>query len=475
MNMNRRDAIKLGATGIIAAATATTLSGCNNSEAKPGKHEKTCNSKKKNIIAKHQVVVIGAGYGGLTVASELKKENENIDVLVIEKNQTFMSCPASNTYIGKIDDMGLDKLMFDYAKPVEKYGYEMLQAEVVDIDRGAKQVHTAQGVIEYEILILSPGIAYDYETQFPTWDKKKIAHISRVAPGALIPGGEHLALDRMLADMDDGNVIVTVPAGKYRCPPAPFERACMIATYMKKEDIRGKVIILNPSDKISKGAAFKESWKELYGDMIEHVDFATVTDVDPETKTVTYTHKEAQPVEDKLFDEPVYKTVEKKISYEVLNLIPNNKSNPVVNMADLELTDDNFHKVVMNGCSFQTKSDANVYAIGDVVAHAIPPSGQTANWAGKQCAKEVAAQLAGKKYVLPVSKTSVPAGNVCYSMVGDKPEEGILVTHDFSWNGTIIVGKGNVPKDPRSGKYRSRGTAKALRDWYRGITSDLFS
>jgi len=475
MKMNRRDAIKLGATGVIAAATATTISGCNKSEAKPAMHGKTCSSKKKNVVAKHQVVVVGGGYGGLTVASELKKENSNIDILVIEKNETFMSCPASNTYIGKIEGMTLEKLMFDYAKPVEKYGYEMLQAEVLDIDREAKQVHTSHGTVEYEILILSPGIAYDYETQFPTWDKNKIEHIKRTAPGALIPGGEHLALDRLLYDMNDGNVIITIPAGKFRCPPAPFERACMIAAYMKKEDIRGKVIMLNPSNEIAKGAAFKEAWGELYGDMIEHIDFATIKDVDTKAKTVTFIHKEAQPVKDKDFDEPTFKTVEKTISYEVLNLIPNNKANPVITMADLEVTPDSFHKVVMNGCSFQTKSDANVYAIGDVVAHAIPPSGQTANWAGKQCAKEVAAQLAGKKYTLPVMNTPVAAGNVCYSMVGDKPEEGILVTHDFSWNGTIIVGKGNVPKDPRTGKFRSGGTAKALRDWYRGITSDLFS
>ena len=472
MKMNRRDAMKFGATSVLAAATFSAT-GSAAAEIKPG--AKTATSGKKNIIGKHQVVIIGGGFGGLTVASELKKENKNLDVLVIEKNETFMSCPGSNTYIGKLDGMTLDKFMFDYAKPVEKFGYSMLQAEVVGIDRKAKQVHTARGTVEYDILVLSPGIGYDYENQFPTWDKNKIDHISRVAPGALIPGGEHLALDRLLADMDDGNVIITIPAGKFRCPPAPFERACMIAAYMKKEDIKGKVIMLNPTDAIAKGPAFKEAWNELHGGMIEHIDFATIKDVDTKSKTLTYTFRESQPVKDADMDDPVYKMVEKKISYEVLNLIPNNKVSPVVMMADLEVTPDNYHNVVMNGCSFQTKSDASVYAVGDVVAHAIPPSGQTANWAGKQCAKEVIAQLAGKKYILPVLKAPVAAGNVCYSMVGDKPEEGILVKHDFSWNGKVIVGTASVPKDPATGKFRSKGTAKALRDWYRGITSDLFS
>lgn len=474
MNMNRRDAIKLGATGVLAAAAATTLTGCNEG-AKPAHKAKACASTGAKILTKHQVVVIGGGFGGLTVASELKKHNKDIDVLVIEKNDTFMSCPVSNTYLGKLEGMTLGKFVFDYAKPVEKYGYSMLKAEVTDIDRKNKHVHTSQGTVAYDMLVLSPGIAYDYENQFPTWDKNKISHISRVAPGALIPGSEHIALERLLADMEDGNVIITIPSGKFRCPPAPFERASMIASYMKKEDIRGKVIMLNPTNSIAKGAAFKEAWGELYGDMIEHIDFATIQDVDTDAKTVTYIHKVPTGEKDKDTGDAILKPVEKKISYAVLNLIPNNKANPVVMMADIEVTNDSFHKVLMNGCSFQTKTDADVYAVGDVVAHGIPPSGQTANWAGKQCAAEIAHRIAGKRYTLPVEKENVNAGNVCYSMVGDDPQEGIMVTHDFIWTGKAMTSKGNVPKDPSTGKFRSTGTAKALHDWYRGITSDLFS
>ena len=478
MNMNRRDAMKIGAASVVAAAAASTLTGCNGGEAKPQGGSCSTNSCKSNVgkvLGKHQVVVIGGGFGGLTVASELKKHNKDIDVVVIEKNDTFMSCPVSNTYLGKLEGMTLGKFIFDYAKPVEKYGYGMLHAEVIDIDRKKKHVHTSHGIVAYDYLVLSPGIAYDYENQFPTWDKNKISHIKRIAPGALIPGSEHIALERMLYDMEDGNVIITVPSGKFRCPPAPFERASMVAAYMKKEGIEGKVIMLNPSNKIAKGAAFKEAWSELYPDLVEHIDFATIKDVDPATKTVTLEHKVPTGKKDPDTGDPILKAETKTMKYSVLNLIPNNKANPVVMMADLEVTSDNFHKVLMNGCSFQTKTDADVYAVGDVVGHAIPPSGQTANWAGKQCAAELAYRIAGKKFTLPVEKDTVRAGNVCYSMVGDNPEEGIMVTHDFSWTGAVIKGKGNVPKDPRTGKFRSGGTAKLLHDWYRGITSDLFS
>ncbi len=469
MEMNRRDLLKLGAAGAATVAAATMTSGCAQGEAKPA-----AAGGAGKILGKHQVVVIGGGFGGLTVAKQLKKIDANFDVVVIEKNDMFMSCPVSNTVYGRLEGMNLGVFLHDYAQPVEKYGYGMLKAEVTGIDRKAKHVHTTKGIVAYDLLVLSPGIAYDYEGQFPTWSKTKIAHVKRTCPAALVAGSEHVILDRLLMDMDDGDVIITKPAGKYRCPPAPFERASMIAAYMKKEGIDGKVIILNSDNKIAKGAAFKESWHDLYGDMVEHHDSCKIVDIDPEKKTVKYVQIVGTGEKDADGFEKT-KEVHHERSFSVMNFIPTNKSNPVVEMAGLETTKDDFHKVLMNGCSFQTKTDADVYAVGDVVGHAIPPSGQTANWSGKQCAAEIAHRLHGKPYTLPVKASPVKAGNVCYSMVGDNPEEGILVTHDFSWTGAVIKGTGNVPKDPTTGKYRSTGTAKALRDWYHGIMRDLFA
>ena len=450
MPISRRSVFKLTGAAAAAAALSATELQASDKTAKP--------------IAKHQVVIIGGGFGGLTVAKELKKADPNFDVLIIEKNETFMSCPFSNANLGKLKDVNLGTFVFDYDQAVERNGYTMLQSEVTAIDRKAKTVTTAKGVISYDYLVLSPGIEYNYKAQFPKWDKKKTDHIRRVAPPALIPGKEHLILERQLVNMEDGNVIITVPAGKFRCPPAPFERACMIAAYMKKEEIQGKVIILNETDAIAKGAAFKEAWGELYGDIIEHHANCKLSDVDTDKKTITFVQTEGE-MEDK-------KT--KTLKYEVLNLIAYNKANPVIEMANLETTKDNFGKVVMNGCSFATKSDAHVYAVGDVVGHGIPPSGQTANWAGKQCAKELAHKLHGKPFTLEVKTKTVTAGNVCYSIVGDNPEEGIMVVHDFSYDGNVIKGQGHVPKG-KDGKFRSKTTAKATREWYRGIMNDLFA
>ncbi len=473
MEMNRRNLLKLGAVSAAATVTGVALSGCSK-EAEAAAPAPAAAAPAPELIGKHSVVVIGGGIGGLTVANNLKKMRNNTDILVIEKNDTFMSCPVSNTYLGKLKGMDLGTFIFDYAQPIEKHGYNWLTAEVQGIDREAKVVHTTKGAVGYDILVLSPGIAYNYEAQFPTWSKEKIAHVKRVAPAALIPGHEHVILERNLNNMEDGDVIITIPGGKFRCPPAPAERASMVATFMKKEEIEGKVILMAEGDSFAKKAAFMESWQELFGDKIVFMPHTKVVDVDPDAKKVTYEKQVGTGKKDELGDE-IMKAETATLDYQVLNLIPLNKANPVIEMAGLDITKDTFGKVKMAGCTFQTASDVNVFAVGDVVGHAIPPSGQTANWAGKQCAKEIAARLDGGSYKLPVESTPVSAGNVCYSMVGDNPEEAIMVTHDFSWTGTVIKGKGNVPKDAASGKFRSKGTAKALRDWYRGLMGDLFA
>jgi NADH dehydrogenase FAD-containing subunit len=471
MEMNRRDVLKLSAVGA-AAGVAATMTGCGGEGAKPAGEEKAAAAGGK-MLGKHSIVVVGGGIGGMSFANSLKKLNKDADICIIEKNDTFMSCPVSNTYLGRIKGMSLGTFIHDYAQPVEKYGHAFVKAEVTDIDRAAKVVHTTKGGIGYDYLVLSPGICYDYEGQFPTWDAKKIAHVKRVAPAALIPGSEHVILERNLNNMDDGDVIITIPEGKFRCPPAPAERASMVALFMNKEEIQGKVILMAPGGGFAKKGAFVESWKDLYGDKVEVMYHTKVVDVDPATNMVTYEQKVPTGKKDELGD-PVMETKKGTRKYSVLNLIPKNKANPVVQMADLETTKDSFHKVLMDGCSFKTKTDSNVYAIGDIVGHAIPPSGQTANWAAKECAAEINARLTGGSYTLPVEKTPQSAANVCYSMVGDNPEEAIMVAHEFAWTGTVIKGKGSVPKAP-SGKFRSGATAKALRNWYTGLMNDMFA
>ncbi|HHH19856.1 MAG TPA: NAD(P)/FAD-dependent oxidoreductase [Campylobacterales bacterium] len=460
MSMERRDLFKLAgvaaAAAVIPSVAVTSASAAEAAKKASGK----------------SVVIVGGGFGGLTMAKELKKKDKTIDVTVIEKRDIFMSCPFSNTYLGGLEDVSLADLTHDYYAPATKHGYNFVQAEVTAIDKGAKTVTTTNGNFSYDILVLSPGIAYDYKGQFPAWSDEKIAHVAQACPAALITGSEHLALKRQLVDMDDGDVVIVPPAtGKYRCPPAPYERTAMVANYMKAEEIKGKVIVLDTrGGKFAKGAAFKESWADLYDGMIDYKGFTQVVDVDPAKNEITYLeYPDAATLEEGDPDEAKKHT----IKYQVCNLIPNNMCSPVIKMAGIETNGGGY--ALMDGYSFRSKTDKNIYVIGDAVSHGIPPSGQTAIWGAKRAAGQIVDQLAGKTFD---AKAGLPAAaaNVCYSMVSGSPDEAIMVTHEFSADPSgVLKGKGNVPKPKDgNGKFRSKGTGKATREWFAGVKRELF-
>jgi len=446
--MERRDLFKLAGVAAAAAVVPAVVT----TEAKASDAKKTSGKS---------VVIIGGGWGGLTMAKELRKQDKSIEVTVIEKKDIFMSCPVSNLYLGGLESMTLAQLTHDYYAPAQAHGYTFHQGEVTAIDRKAKTVTTTTGDVAYDILVLSPGIAYDYEKQFPTWDAAKINAVAHACPAALMPGSEHLALKRQLDNMDDGNVIIVPPpSGKFRCPPAPYERTAMIANYMKKEGITGKVIVLDKRPgKFAKAKAFKESWKDAFADIIDYRGESTVTDVDTAKNTITYTdaagksHTEA---------------------YQVCSLMPLNKCSPITTMAGIKTNATGY--AAMDGYSFRSASDKNVYVIGDAVGHKIPPSGQTAIWGAKRAAGQIVAQVNGKKND-PVAGLPEKAANVCYSMVNGAPEEAIMVTHTFSADASgVLKGKGHVPKPKDgNGKFRSQGVGKALHEWFNGSMREMFS
>ena len=454
MAMDRRDTLKFAAVAAVAAGM-------------PGVAMASEESAPVKRASGKSVVIVGGGFGGLTVAKALRKKDKNIDVTVIEKNNIFMACPFSNTLLGGLDGVTLDTFVGDYYQPAAKYDYSFVHATVTAIDREAKTVATTNGDFAYDVLVLSPGIAYDYEKQFPTWSKEKIAEVSQACPAALMPGSEHIALKRQLDNMDDGNVIIVPPAvGKYRCPPAPYERTAMVANFMKNEGIKGKVIVLDTrGGKFAKGKAFQESWDDIFPDIIEYRGRTAVLDVDTAAKTITY--KEFANGDDE-------KSVIKTEKYEVCNLIPVNKCSPVIAMAGIEVNDAGY--ALMDGYGFKSKSDSDIYVVGDAVTHAIPPSGQTAIWAAHRAAGQIVAQL-NRKVSDPRAGLPAKAANVCYSMVGGKPEEAIMVVHTFSADPSgKLKGEGNVPKPKDGGgKFRSKGTAKATREWFGGVMRELFS
>lgn len=452
MNLSRRDLLK--ASGLGAAALALSSTAATSASASENPAAATELMPKP---AGKRVVIIGGGWGGLTAARYIKKEAPESEVIVLEKRDTFVSCPISNEWLA--GEVPMDFLTRDYFTAAKDFGYKMIQTTVTDINRETRTVKTTTGSIGYDYLVLSPGITYDYSKWFGN-DTQAAERCRQECPPALMPGSEHVALKKMLEDFEGGNFIISVPDGPYRCPPAPYERAAMMAHYMKKNGIKGKVIILDPKAKPApKGPGFLAAYKELYPDIVDYRPNSLVKTVDLDKKEVVVTVT--------LADE---RTEEQRIPYVSANLMPTNKASEIIAMAGVSTGKAGWG--MMSAPTFQTKADERVFVIGDAVGgYPYPKSGSIANGQGHIVASHIASLIQGR----PALKEVTLPENICFSMVNS--EEAISIGVKFSLmddkdlNGNDI--KVIKPKMTENNT-RSVALGKTTHSWYKGMMSDIF-
>jgi sulfide dehydrogenase [flavocytochrome c] flavoprotein chain len=232
--------------------------------------------------ARGRVVVVGGGFGGTTCARYLRKLAPALDVTLIEPNETFVTCPFSNTVIGGLNDLAFVTHSYDKVKAA---GITVIRDRVAAIDPASRNVRLASGVLPYDRLVVSPGIDFKWGA-IEGYDEAA----AEIMPHAFKAGPQTALLRRQLEAMPDGGVVVmSIPANPYRCPPGPYERASLIANYLKTKKPRSKIILLDAKDAFSKMGLFREAWAALYGDLLEWVPFAkngTVRRVDTATKTI---------------------------------------------------------------------------------------------------------------------------------------------------------------------------------------------
>ncbi|RLA71055.1 MAG: NAD(P)/FAD-dependent oxidoreductase, partial [Epsilonproteobacteria bacterium] len=230
-----------------------------------------------------RVVVVGGGWSGLTIAKYTKKYAPNADVVLIEQRTEFMSCPLSNLWV--VDAIDLDFLMHDYLQAARENKYMYFNATVVGVDKAKKIVSTSNGDLSYDHLVLAPGIDYDYSDW--TTDPVLEQRLRTEYPPGFKAGSEHISLRNKVLDFEEGNFLLTVPTGNYRCLPAPYERACLIADYFKLEGIEGKIIILDENPQITiKSDGFGSAFEKLYEDYIEYLPSSKIVNIDLEKKSV---------------------------------------------------------------------------------------------------------------------------------------------------------------------------------------------
>ena len=224
------------------------------------------------------IVVIGGGFGGASCARALRQLDPKLQVSLIEPNQTFTACPFSNEVIAGMRDLPAQQFSYD---GIAARGVTVIPQAAAKVDPQARAVTLADGnSLSYDRLVLSPGIDLRFDA-LPGYDEAASAKM----PHAWKAGEQTTLLRRQIEAMQDGGtVVIAVPAAPLRCPPAPYERASLIAHYLKTRKPRSKVLILDAKDGFSQQKLFEAAWKELYPGMIERIALSQggrVTSVDP--------------------------------------------------------------------------------------------------------------------------------------------------------------------------------------------------
>jgi sulfite dehydrogenase len=349
-----------------------------------------------------RVVVIGGGYGGATAARYIRLWAPDIEVTLVERNDTFVSCPISNLVLGGNTQMGNITMAYDGLKA---RGVRIVRGEAVAVDASAKQVRLVDGSsLAYDRVIVSPGIDFIYD-QIPglksTEAQNRVLHAWKAGP-------QTVALRKQLEAMRDGGVFVFhVPMAPYRCPPGPYERVCQVADYLKREKPKSKIIVLDSNpDIMSKKGLFLQSWNGVYKGMIDYRPNSELADVDVKGMTVKLT-----------FD---------SVKGDVLNVVPPHRAGDIARTTGLITANQRWCGIDWLTC--ESVAVKGVHVLGDATlsASAMPKSASMANQHGKICAASVIALLKGQ----PVHPEPVIM-NTCYSFVDGRSAMHVTSVHTY--------------------------------------------
>ncbi len=394
---------------------------------------------RKGTIAK--VVVIGGGYGGATAAKYLKLFDPSLDVTLIEKRKTYLSCPGSNEVIAGWHDM--DSLRHPLEGLRTHHGINLVHAKAVEINPQKRIIELKDGTgILYDRLVLSPGVDMRYDA-IEGYDLKA----SKSVPHAWRAGKQTTLLLNQLKAMDNGGVVlITAPASPYRCPPGPYERASLIAHYLRQHKPKSKVIILDAKTQFSKQALFLKGWQDLYPGMVEWVSAEKEGQID---------HVDAK--------KRIVATEFNNHRADVLNIIPPQKAGWLARKTELA---DHSGWCPVDPHSFESTQIPNIHIIGDsCVATPMPKSAFSANSQAKICAAAIIDLLNGRQ---PSPPSLI---NHCYSFLA--PNYAISVNGVYEYSVTerqlVATGGGDSPVDADRGQ-----EAEFARSWRENITADSF-
>ena len=427
--MQRRELIQgAGAAGLLGTAW---LAGCATVPAPSG-------------AAQGKVVVVGGGWGGATAAKYVRMlSGGRVDVTLVEPAEYFISCPLSNLVLEGARN--IDSLATPYTGLTRRHGVRVVRDSVAAIDPAKKLVTLSGGAtLPYDKLVLSPGV----ELPLDGIEGLRAAHDERRVFQAWKAGAETVALRRQLEDMPNGGVFaMTIPEAPYRCPPGPYERVALVASYFKKAKPKSKVVLFDANpDVTSKGGLFKKAWSELYPGLIEYRPQHKVTAVAGNTLRFE---------------------VQDSFKADVLNVLPPQRAGAIA--VKTGLANSNNRWCAVNYQTFESTAAKDIHVIGDSIqlAAGMPKSGHMANSHAKVAAAAIVAHFAG---VAPNPKPMLT--NTCYSFVAPELVVHVASVHEYveaEKTFKTVAGSGGLSTE------RNELEARYALGWARNIWADALA
>jgi sulfide dehydrogenase [flavocytochrome c] flavoprotein chain len=392
-----------------------------------------------------RVVVVGGGFGGATCAKYIRRADPAIEVTLVEPGRQFITCPFSNAVIAGLRDMGSVTHGYDGLR--QRHGVRIVHASATAIDPTAHRVTLDDSsILAYDRLVLSPGIELRWGG-IEGYD----AVASEVFPHAWKAGPQTVLLRRQLEAMVDGGlVVIAAPTEPYRCPPGPYERASLIAHYLKTHKPHSKLLILDAKDAFSKQDLFRTAWERLYPGLIEWIpqsQSGRVVRVDTRAGTVSTDFDDHKPA--------------------VANIIPPQQAAAIARLVGL---DDGKGWCPVRPGTFESTVHAGIHIIGDAaIANPMPKSAFSANNQAKTCAAAVVALLRSESVPAPALM------NTCYSLVA--PDYGISIAAFYRVvDDKIVAVEGSSGVSPLDAAAEIRASeAEYAKSWYANITADTFA
>jgi sulfite dehydrogenase len=347
-----------------------------------------------------RVVVVGGGFGGSTAARYLKLWGGKVDVTLVERNASFVSCPISNLVLGGYKQMADLTRGYDGLKAL---GVKLVQGGVRSIDATAKKLRLADGSeLAYDRLVLSPGVDFMFDQVGglqAAVDSGRITHAWKAGP-------QTVALRQQIEAMPDGGVFaLSIPKVPYRCPPGPYERACMVASYLKTAKPKSKVLVLDANPEIqSKKALFEKAFAQHYAGILEYRPNAELKEVAGNVARLEF----------------------EDVKADVLNVVPPQHAGAIAHTAGL--VNVNKRWVGVNWLTMESTAAAGVHVLGDATfpAALMPKSGHMANQHAKLAAAAIIELLQGR----PVNAAPVVM-NTCYSFVTARDVIHVASVHQY--------------------------------------------